>query len=276
MQETIKTKILDKINNLFKENSIFHDAFKHGKGKNPELALIGDKLLDFLLYQKLFYEDESITKGMMDNLRQKYFSRKNHYRIYKILNLDLLRIQVDIPLSQATNETIADTIFEAIFGAFYLIKNMEDTKILFEDTINLIKQEGWEISEEILTEILPPPKFSLLDDNITLEREDINKAEIFKHSQNESLINWAIKKAVIDNEPATMIYKLSSMLEEVSKTFYYCMLDDEYLALLHVKLGNEIFIAIGHSKESKNQAKNCAALKFIKSSNLYKWLSKFD
>jgi dsRNA-specific ribonuclease len=96
--------------------------------KTAELA-IGD------FKQKIEYK--TFNKGKMDSKRQEYFSRKNQAKIFDELELGhMLVIQ-----HQAPNIKVKHTVFEAIFGALYILFDMEKTKEFLKNIAILMGYE---------------------------------------------------------------------------------------------------------------------------------------
>jgi len=50
----LKIEIKNQLLKWKKEYELFRDAFSHTAGKNKELALIGDKVIDLILYKRLY------------------------------------------------------------------------------------------------------------------------------------------------------------------------------------------------------------------------------
>ena len=135
----LKIEIKNQLLKWKKDYAVFQEVYSHAAGKNRELALIGDKVIDLILYKKLYsvvkttelgignfkweIEYRPFNKGLMDSKRQHYFSRDNQARIFDELELeDMLITQHQIP-----KLNVKHTVFEAIFGALYLLFDMEET-----------------------------------------------------------------------------------------------------------------------------------------------------
>ncbi len=126
-KSVIKENIRTKIKEWLAESEILKEVFAHYKGRNKELALIGDKVTDLILYKELYPKS---IKGIMDQKRQKYFSRNNQAILFEKLGLkDFLIKQNQSPL----NKKVKHTIFEAIFGALYLLKGMDSAVELLKN-----------------------------------------------------------------------------------------------------------------------------------------------
>lgn len=107
-ESNLKTEIIKKLSIWKEEHEPIQDAFSHTAGKNKELALIGDKVIDLILYKTLYnikktvefsigkdtlnFSYRPIKKGKMDSMRQKYFCRAKHVEIFDRLELKNLLI----------------------------------------------------------------------------------------------------------------------------------------------------------------------------------------
>ncbi len=140
-QSYLKAQIKNQLLKWKKHYELFRDVFSHTAGKNKELALIGDKVIDLILFKKLYsvvktteidlgddfkweIEYRPFKKWYMDSKRQEYFSRINQAKIFDELDLEnMLITQHQVP-----SINVKHTVFEAIFGALYLLFDMEKTK----------------------------------------------------------------------------------------------------------------------------------------------------
>ncbi len=86
----------------------------------------------------------------------------------------------------------------------------------------------------------------------------------------ESLVGWAKRKA---KNPYRMLVLLSGKVDEVSGAHWICNTSVGVLALVNIKLGDEIHFAIGVGP-SNTKARTRAAEKLIKESNIYCWLEE--
>ena len=140
----LKVEIKNQLLKWKKEYEVFQEVYSHTAGKNQELALIGDKVIDLILYKRLYsvvktteldignfkweIEYRPFNKGVMDSKRQEYFSRSNQAKIFDELELeDMLISQHQIP-----KLNVKHTVFEAIIGALYLLFDMEETNNFFK------------------------------------------------------------------------------------------------------------------------------------------------
>ena len=149
----LKIEIKNQLLKWKKEYELFQDLFSHTAGKNKELALIGDKVIDLILYKRLYsvvktteldigdfkweIEYRPFNKGLMDSKRQEYFSRNNQAKIFDELELaHMLITQHQIP-----SINVKHTVFEAIFGAIYLLLDMEETNNFLKKIAILMNYE---------------------------------------------------------------------------------------------------------------------------------------
>lgn len=149
----LKIEIKNQLLKWKKEYELFQDVFSHTEGKNKELALIGDKVIDLILYKRLYgvvktkeldigdfkwkIEYRPFKKGLMDLKRQEYFSRNNQAKIFDELELaDMLIDQHQIP-----SISVKHTVFEAIFGAIFLLFDMEETNNFLKKIAFLMNYE---------------------------------------------------------------------------------------------------------------------------------------
>jgi dsRNA-specific ribonuclease len=139
-QSNLKTEIKNQLIKWKKEKPFFTDCFSHTDGRNPKIALLGDKVIDVILYERLLKigkktnhnsqihkEEIHLTKGDMDNKRQYYFSDKNQARIFDKLEIKNLLINQH----QEPEKRVKSTVFEAIFGAVYHLFKIEKAREFF-------------------------------------------------------------------------------------------------------------------------------------------------
>lgn len=53
-QSDLKNEIKNQLVKWKKEYALFRDVFSHTAGKNKELALIGNKVIDLILFKRLY------------------------------------------------------------------------------------------------------------------------------------------------------------------------------------------------------------------------------
>jgi ribonuclease-3 len=106
------------------KDQIFVQAFTHSSSKginftipvNDRMELVGDKILDLILYNWL-YKNTDYDKGKMDKIRQEKLSDKSLSKTFDIFQLDkYVRKNPGQPL----NETIKANVIESLFYAAYL------------------------------------------------------------------------------------------------------------------------------------------------------------
>jgi hypothetical protein len=87
----------------------------------------------------------------------------------------------------------------------------------------------------------------------------------------ELLVNWAKRKAKKD--AYKMLVLLSSRAEDVGGAHWICDTSAGVLALVNLKLGDEMYFAIGIGP-SNSKARTNAAEKLIMESNIFSWLEE--
>lgn len=137
--------------NIDLENEIIKRAFTHSsyvnetkKGEDYErLEFLGDKILDFLVSEFLYINDD-YDEGKMTKLRSSYVCEKalacysNSLGLPKYLRLGKGEEQT----GGRTKESIVADIFESFLAAVYLTKDSKTVKdIVYEVVIPYIKEE---------------------------------------------------------------------------------------------------------------------------------------
>jgi hypothetical protein len=87
----------------------------------------------------------------------------------------------------------------------------------------------------------------------------------------ELLVNWAKRKA--KKNAYKMLVLLSGRASDVSGTHWICDTSEGVLALVNIKLGDEMHFAIGVGP-SNSKARTNAAEKLILESDIFSWLEK--
>ncbi len=116
LKETIQTKIKSWID----ENEYVKNAFSHSQGKSEALALVGDAIINLIVYKELYPKNPE--KGFMDDARKKIASRKRQYDQFKKLDFKDLLIKPN-----QINKKVGHTVVEALFGALYFWKGLEES-----------------------------------------------------------------------------------------------------------------------------------------------------
>jgi len=138
-----KIKWSDFIDKKQQRSKLFEVAFTHPsyKGYNPHvetneiLELIGDKVLDLILYHFLFLRYEhTISKKDMDDARQELMSKQGLKIIFDIFNLEKYLIKPPNHFLELS-PGVKHNIVEALIGAIYLEEGFE---IVFKFVTELI------------------------------------------------------------------------------------------------------------------------------------------
>jgi len=123
----LKFNWLDYIDKKQLQSKKFKIAFTHPSNKgynasidtNERLELIGDKVLDLVLYHFLYKKyKNTISKGKMDNLRQELMSAIGLSKIFDFINLGDFLIKppnYNLPLSPKVKHNIVESLIGAIF-----------------------------------------------------------------------------------------------------------------------------------------------------------------
>ena len=103
--------------------------------------MLGDKVIDLILYKKLYNTLKTteiiFNKGKMDRKRQEYFNRKKQAKIFDELNLESLLIAQH----ESPSVKVKHTVLEAIFGALYLLFDIEKTSEFLKKIAILMNYE---------------------------------------------------------------------------------------------------------------------------------------
>ena len=142
----IKNNWSDFIDKKQKSSKLFKVAFTHPSYKgynshvetNKILELIGDKVLDLVLYHFLYLKYKySISKKEMDNARQKLMSKQGLEPIFNTLYLEKYLIKPPNHILEL-NPGVKHNIVEALIGAIYLEDGIE---LVFKFITNLLEKE---------------------------------------------------------------------------------------------------------------------------------------
>jgi ribonuclease-3 len=146
MNSEQKLKWSDYIYKKQNESKMFKIAFTHPSYKiqgssvetNDNLELIGDKVLDLVLYQNLYKKYENtISKHQMDNLRQRLMSKTGLAYLFDVLNLEPF-VNKPPKYDLTFNPTVKHNIVESLIGATYLEEGYE---LAYKFIIELVKIE---------------------------------------------------------------------------------------------------------------------------------------
>jgi len=142
----LQFKWLDFIDKKQHQSQLFKVAFTHPSYKgynssvdtNEILELIGDKVLDLILYHFLYKKyANTISKEHMDNSRKKLMSAAGLAKIFDSFNLKKFLVKppnYDLPLSP----NVKHNIVESLIGAIYLEDGYD---IAFKFIAELLKKE---------------------------------------------------------------------------------------------------------------------------------------
>lgn len=141
-----KIKWLDFIDKKQQSSKLFEVAFTHPSCKgysshietNEILELIGDKVLDLVLYHFLYIKDaHTISKKDMDDARQKLMSKWGLSTTFNIFNLEKYIIKPPNHFLELT-PGVKHNIVEALVGAIYL---EEGINLVFKFITELLDNE---------------------------------------------------------------------------------------------------------------------------------------
>lgn len=119
------------MNNVHKDiedklkKSIFKKAFTDPsydntkKLTNDRLEAIGDRLLDFILFDRLYNQTE-LNKEEMDNIRQKWLDEYGLAKIYDLLEFKNFEKHIKHQKGLTINNKVKHRIIEALFGAIFI------------------------------------------------------------------------------------------------------------------------------------------------------------
>ena len=86
---------------------------------NDRLEAIGDRLLDFILFDRLYNQTE-LNKEEMDNKRQKCLDESGLAKIYDLLKFENLEKHIKHQRGLMINNKVKHRIIEAFFGAIFI------------------------------------------------------------------------------------------------------------------------------------------------------------
>lgn len=141
-----KNKWSDYINKKQQSSKLFQVAFTHPscKGYNSDiesneiLELIGDKVLDLVLYHFLYIKyAHKISKKEMDDARQKLMSKQGLAPNFNIFNLEKYLIKPPNHYLELSSG-VKHNIVEALVGAIYLEEGIE---LVFKFITELLDNE---------------------------------------------------------------------------------------------------------------------------------------
>lgn len=142
---TLLAKYLDDV--------VFRQAFTHSSRKginfnvvtNERMELVGDKVIDLLLYDWI-YKNADYYKGRMDDLRKQFHTNPSLSETFDLFEFD--RYVTRNPGTQL-NETIKANVMESLFYAAYLKGGLKLTNKFWRLLIlSQIKERYPELSEE--------------------------------------------------------------------------------------------------------------------------------
>lgn len=116
------------------------------------------------------------------------------------------------------------------------------------------------------------PKTSMTSEELVFSKPSSGNGSMETSTDTgESLVGWAKRKA--DKNAYKMLVLLSGKLDDVSGAHWICNTSVGILALVNLKLGDEMHFAIGVGP-SNTKARTIAAEKLIMESNIYCWLEE--
>ena len=140
----------------FKNLCLIEEALTHSsiKIKNKEskklnyerLEFFGDRILGFIIAEKIFSKFTNLSEGELNLVFQKYTNETFLYKIAKNLRLDLF-IKTQKGDELKSNKSILADVVESIIAAIYLdsniqnCKNFIDKKILLDGNITISKEK---------------------------------------------------------------------------------------------------------------------------------------
>lgn len=119
----------------FTDKSLLRQAFthssyvnEHGGEANERLEFLGDCVLDFLVGEKLFYDDPTADEGELSEKRAALVSRMPLARIVDSLRLmNYLRIGAGVDKKNFSDKNRSN-LFEAVVGAIYIDGGLNECK----------------------------------------------------------------------------------------------------------------------------------------------------
>lgn len=136
------------------DHDFFQQAITHSgttSDNYERLEFLGDSILDAIISEKLYKQEEKIEEGKMTVLRSKFVSREslclfgNEIGLPKVIQSET----IDLTLQQNSNHRIIGDVMEALIGAIYVKYGYDSTRDFIDDVL-LSKQE---IVERIKSEI---------------------------------------------------------------------------------------------------------------------------
>ena len=125
------------LNYKFKNKNLLEEALTHSSKKiknnlkikfNYErLEFLGDRILGFIIAEKVFCEYPNLSEGTMNSIYQKYTNEKFLCKVAIKLNLDsFVRTQHGDDLE--SNKSILSDVIESLIAAIYLDSNLTSCK----------------------------------------------------------------------------------------------------------------------------------------------------
>lgn len=136
---------------------LYETAFRHrstsgvraGKESNERLEFLGDAILGAIVSQYLYEQCPDEDEGFLTSTRAKLVSRKNLNKIAHKLHLE--KIVVSKLDKRKPAHSLAGDALEALIGALYLDRGLEDTRIFIMKTIIGDKIDLKALEEQIIS-----------------------------------------------------------------------------------------------------------------------------
>lgn len=145
----IKNKWSEYIHNKRNTSKLFEIAFTHPSCKgfssqlitNETIELIGDKVLDLVLYHYLHTKYRfTISKKQMDDFRKKLMSKSGLEKLFDAFNLKNYLIKP--PNHKLTlSPKVKHNIVESLFGAIYIEDGISKVSEFMTDLLNREKND---------------------------------------------------------------------------------------------------------------------------------------
>lgn len=246
-----------------------------GKAVFKRLALLGNFLLNLGLFEVFSKRNIKNSSDLTENI-QKIHNKIILAKLGAFLNIDRYMEPIDYN-HKITSRELAESV-EALIGANYrengIEKNTEQIQKLFDIILNNNEFENFKFDSKFNNNISSPIQ-SMAQNDIVFTKDTIQggyfKKRQISYSINtgENLVDWAKRKA--KKNSLSMLIILSARLKDLKGSVWHSSIQNGELIFLNIILKDNPFFEIGYGK-SINKAQKQAGNKFIKNSNLYKWI----
>ena len=120
------------------EIELYEKAFTHSSNNNlnnnhQRLAFLGDSVLRLIIREHFYEKYPEWDKGMLTkysagNIGETGIEQNGYYAQLAIKLKIVDFMDIENPTFETTNETVNSEAFEALFGAIYLNRGLEETK----------------------------------------------------------------------------------------------------------------------------------------------------